>query len=305
MNKITIPYLCGATFFFLLLNARHKKSTPREHKQGVNDGLADSYIMDWLVYVVTGNHNCNVNSSLRKETSKYREGCLNASINIPFNDPATIGSFKLEISSNYHTILKRMTAFLETCIDPQKQEWLVKVLLETIILDKKIPDNQDFYIQQDLISTPKNSLLSLGSYELQPFLIGIILYILENRQDNSLGKSTLEAWGKKAGTRSERKLTNSHLGTSIQSPIAVVLVQITEPDISTESEETTVETDTNNSETIEPEILSDTEQSSETQAEKESANDSKTTIIKHQTNVVQNGNNNVNLVINGKATINL
>lgn len=57
MTDIQKSYLCGGTFFFLLLQARYNKTTSsRDYVNGEKEDKADCYVMDKLVYAVTGNN---------------------------------------------------------------------------------------------------------------------------------------------------------------------------------------------------------------------------------------------------------
>lgn len=99
-----------------------------------------------------------------------------------------------------------MDTFAADFLDPSKTAWLVRVLIDVIDQDAGISDTAHFCIQSDGTFLSKSDVLSTMHFELQPFLVGIIHYILMNRSDNISGQDTLDAWGIKVSERNERKL---------------------------------------------------------------------------------------------------
>lgn len=302
MADLHYPYLCGGTFFFLLLNARYSRTTSsRDHVAGKKEEMADRYLMDKLVYAVTGNVSYNVNSTLRKDTSNYRECKTDGTVNIPFNNPATTSAYFMAIKNKNPEILNRMTEFVDTYINKAMDEWLVRALLEIIQADE-IDDNIDFYITSDCKPTKKKDLFSLDNFELQPFLMGIMLFIMQYRTDNKSGLATLERLGTKPSSTKERKFTDTTLGTQYSKQITVTRLK---PILATDTDEKMVDEETDNSECIEAEVVDDDMPSGAASDNIKGSAQQSLTIIHHQTNVVQNGEKSVSLVNNGNLTINL
>lgn len=298
------PYLCGGTLFFLLLQARYSKTTSsRNHVNGEKEDKADRYVMDKLVYAVTGNNSYNIDSTFKKDTSKYRECQIAGSVNIPFNDPAIAASYFMAIKNKNSEILKRMTEFVDTYINPTMDEWLVRALLEVIQADD-ISDETDFYISSDGTATRKKDLFDIDSFEFQPFLMGMLLFIMQYRTDNA-GSNTLALWGTKNAANQERKFTNTTLGTQYSQPIKVSRIKpFSVDDVEeTDTEEATDNFD--NTEYIEAEVVDDDTPSGAASENTEGSTQQSITVIQHQTNVVQNGEKSVSLVNNGNLTINL
>lgn len=206
MANKKIPYLCGGTLFFLLVQAKKPRAKAREREKGISDGLQDPVMMEGLIQAITGNSSYAYPESLKKNTSQFRECRIDGSMYIPFNDPAAASSYDYEITNSYTSVLLRMNKFAEDFLDPTKADWLVRVLLDVIDQDMDISDDDHFYIHSDGTFLSKSEMLSAICLELQPFLIGVVHYILTNRRDNLAGKDTLEDWGIKASERSERKL---------------------------------------------------------------------------------------------------
>jgi len=230
MESKKIPYLCGGTLFFLLVQAKKPRTSARERKAGVKDHLSDPEMMEGLIQAITVNDTCIQGDSLKKNTSQFRECLIDGSTYIPFSDNATAKSYDYEVINNYSSALLRMQKFAGKFIDPTKAAWLVRILLD--VVEQDAGDDDWFYVQHSGLPLSKSVLLEATNIEFQPFLVGIIHYILMYRPDNRSGQATLNAWGLKE-SGSERKLNNSFsLGSSRK--VDVVWYTSTEDDTITE-----------------------------------------------------------------------
>ena len=215
MGNKKVPYLCGGTLFFLLVQAKKPRAKAREREKGISDGLKDPAMMEGLIQAITGNNTFAYVESLKKNTSQFRECRIDGSTYIPFDDPATASGYDYDVINNYDAALSRMVTFADKFLNPAKAAWLVRVLLDVIDQDADIGDEARFCVLPDGTFLSKSDVLSEMHFGLQPFLIGIIHYILMNRSDNISGQDTLDAWGIKVSERSERKLRKEFsLGTS-------------------------------------------------------------------------------------------
>lgn len=304
MTDMQKPYLCGGTFFFLLLQARYSKTTSsRDHVNGEKEDKADRYVMDKLVYAVTGTNSYNIDSTFKKDTSKYRECLIPGSVNIPFNDPSVAAAYFMAIKNKNPEILKRMTEFVDTYINPSMDEWLIRALLEVIQADN-ISDEIDFYISSDGTPSKKNDLFTVEAFEFQPFLMGILLFIMQYRTDNA-GSDTLANWGTKKSSNQERKFTNTTLGTQYSKPIKVFRIKPISADNTKDLESETITEESDETEYMEAEVVDDDTPSGAASENTEGTAQQSITVIQHQTNVIQNGEKSVSLVNNGSLTINL
>lgn len=206
MENKKIPYLCGGTLFFLLVQVKKPRAKAREREKGTADGLKDPAMMESLIKAISGSDAYAYANSLKKNTSQFRECRIDGSMYIPFNDPATARGYDYDIMNSYDAVLLRMHRFAEDFLNPAKAAWLVRVLLDVIDQDAGIGDDAHFCVQSDGTFLSKSDLLSTMHFELQPFLVGVVHYILMNRSDNISGQDTLDAWGIKVSERSERKL---------------------------------------------------------------------------------------------------
>jgi len=214
MENKKIPYLCGGTLFFLLVQAKKPRVRAREREKGISDNLSDPAMMGGLIQAVTGDASYAYKDSLKKNTSQFRECRINGSVYIPFNDPITVNGYDEAVKKSYDDVLLRMRDFANQFLDHSKSTWLVCALIDVIDNDKDIKAEDLFCVQRDASFISKSALLGLNRFEVEPFLIGVIHYILKNRSDNISGQDTLEEWGTKASEHSERKLNpNFSLGS--------------------------------------------------------------------------------------------
>ncbi|NCC15727.1 MAG: hypothetical protein EOM28_05180 [Clostridia bacterium] len=230
-NKNT-PYLCGGTFFVLLLQAKRLRRKARDKYQGGTDGLNDTDVMKGLIYVVTGQAVDPYNDSFKKNTSEYKSCKYNGGTYIPFNEVSTVSSFDNAIKSKYSDTLDRMSEFTNEYLiveNSEKREWLIKALLDVIEQDVEIKDEDLFYICSNGDTISKSALFEILSIEFEPFLIGVLHYILLNRNNNTLGRSTFESWHTRQSSHSEWNFV-SNIGCAVTRPITVFMMAVKKED---------------------------------------------------------------------------
>ncbi|MCK9437854.1 MAG: hypothetical protein M0Q12_11695 [Synergistaceae bacterium] len=137
--------------------------------------------------------------TFKENTSSYKNCRKNSSTYLPFSvDSAEVRTFDDCVRGDYATVLTRMVSFtddfLEVGTSAKKDEYLVKALVEIIRNDKDIPDDSMFYINEDDLPSTKKQLLTITAVCFQAFLVGVWHYILMNRPDNTLGRSTITNW---------------------------------------------------------------------------------------------------------------
>lgn len=300
MGNKKIPYLCGGTLFFLLVQAKKPRSKQRERKNGVKDNLKDPAMIEGLIWAITGNNAHAYADSLKKNTSQFRECHIDGSTYIPFNDPVTASTYDSSIANGYNAVLSRMIHFAEQYLDPAKALWLVRVLLDVIDQDAGIDDDAHFCVQRGGTFLSKTGVLSALHFEFQPFLVGIVHFILMNRSDNISGQDTLAAWGTKASEHTERKLKKDFsLGKD-----RTAAVEWYKPDTTVKDDNPAMPDDELNSDTefIEGEVV---EEESGTSKNCEKQEGRSVTVIQQQTNVVQYGEKSISLVNNGTINIDI
>lgn len=287
MTKENVPYLCGGILFSLLLKAIKPRTKARNKLNGGSDGLSETNIMTGLVKVVTGTTSpIPKGGTLRKSTTHFKT-CKNYSpLYIPFTDLNVIRSFEASVKQNDSDLLNRMSEFINEFLDTNRSEWLVKAIIEVILNDSEIPLNRNFTIAQGKFLS-KEELAHITEIELPIFMLSVLDFILHERKDNSKGRQTFEAWHSQKGPRSQW-IFRSDIGNFLTQKIKII----------------------SDSNPPEPEsVQSQASKSQYSTADKphERVEDPliPTTAIQHQTNIVQNGNNNLAITNNGTINIKL
>ena len=179
--------------------------------------------------------------------------------------------------------------------------------------------------------TAKKAMDSIHEVELPIFLLSVLSFILNERKDNSKSRLTFESWHTQSGSKAPWKY-KADVGTSIERSIAVkIKCEPTELEIITTNTSTSsvskapkkTATKRINDKTLAAEqaradaLGKEIENLADEMDRKESPLDDKsdsqerlkeeanTTVIQQQTNVVQNGDNNINLTNNGTINIKL
>lgn len=206
-----IPYLCMGTFFFLLIQARKPKASSSTYIKGHIDPMSDACFMNGLVGAFTGKrHEINRDSFdiIKRHTSPLKECKANGSKNwTPFNQQPDISNYRMKVQNNYSEAVEQMSEFVNEYLAENKYNWLVDALVGTIERDGLILDDDEFYIMPDGSKKTKAQMRNMELFELQPFLVGVLHYIVDKRSKTNIeGKATLETWGDKPNTTKERVL---------------------------------------------------------------------------------------------------
>lgn len=197
MTNGAYPVLCGGTFFTLILEARKARSGRKEQLYGKRDGLSESETLTGLVKVMYPEFiEPSSGRTYTTNTSDYKL-CKNNGGNLPFFEKE-IKAFNSRIKNDYKTALIQMQNFADRFIEVggsvKKDELLVKALLDLIENDQSINDNDDFYVCENGAAIKKAAIKGIVEVYLPAFLLGVWHYIVVYRQDNTVGKSTIDAW---------------------------------------------------------------------------------------------------------------
>lgn len=335
MTTYKIPHLCGGTLFDLLLESMKPRRKARNKLDGGTDGLTLPGIFAGLIYVVTGEDASSfTGETLRKCASNFKKCESGGGVYVPFTDPATISAFNSEVQRKNPDLLNRMSGFIDTYLNISKCEWLARALIETMQKDEAVSDTTMIAVDYEH-KVPVKELHTVRKLILQPFLISILNYVLQNSPDAESGKDTFLAWYSQASTRAEWKFREDNtVGDSID-PIEITcaLPDITGNSGSEASCSTEENTVTSTVEQSDDDVIAESlgsalrifaealEANKHQMAEQIRANKKKhdsqetndsssetqdssgTTIIQHQTNVIQHGQKNVNMTNNGTINI--
>ena len=204
MEQTSIPHLCGGIFFALVLQARRQRKKAKDKLKGGTDSLTDKDVFAGLTKVLTGEEISVAGRTLAKCASLYKT-CQNCTgVYVPFSDPPTVSAFDSLFKTKNPVIYNRMTEFVETYLNQEKCEWLVRVLIDTIQQDICISENVSFDIDYSQ-SLKKKDLDRTGGVILQAFLVSVLHYIVMHAPDAESGRSTFETWFTQSGNRTEWK----------------------------------------------------------------------------------------------------
>lgn len=204
------PYLCGGVFLTQLMKARKPRAGVREHYAGDSDGLSDPETMLAFIKVMSPDFTVPAGQTFKENTSSYKNCRKNSGTYLPFSaNSAEVRTFDECVRGDYAIALTRMVSFtddfLEVGTSAKKDEHLVKALVEIIRDDKDIPADTMFYINEDGLPSTKKQLLTITAVCFQAFLVGVWHHIIMNRQNNTLGRSTIINWTPTySGTRIEQ-----------------------------------------------------------------------------------------------------
>ena len=226
MANDSVPYLCGGIFFTLLLQVKYE-GTASDKVNNQYDGISDPVLMANLIKVVTGTLLDSNAGGFKKDVSKYRNCLYNGGKNAPFNQSSVISCFDYDIKNRYISALNRMIDFTDSFIlidIPGRMDWLVKSLLSIIENDSSIADSDVFYIFKNGTAVTKTEIANYRDFELQPFLLGVLHYLITKPTINKCGKPTYDAFYQNRDEHTEGKFVDGFI-SAIEHNISVINLQ--------------------------------------------------------------------------------
>ena len=204
MTNSTTPYLCGGTFLCQVLRARNPLKNATEHTKSQKDGLSERETFRRLISIYQLSKFYG-GTSLKPYTSQYKSCSSSLLKYTQFSDSDLRLNFDRAVKIGDLKILQMMSNFVKDFINvKEKGVQLVRSLLGTIRYDESILDTDEFYIEPGRMVT-KKELISMNSFTVEYFLLGVWHYIIMNRADkNENGEDTYKLWypsrGKYCGT---------------------------------------------------------------------------------------------------------
>lgn len=164
-----------------------------EKIEGKKNSVTDSEILKGLIKLVTGEEVIGADSTLKKDTSEYKKCRINGSSIITFTEPSTITTFKDKYLNHCWELVEKVSEFIDTYLSENKLNWLIKALLEIIINDNNILDEHKFLFSKEQHICKSDICSSNIEYiEIEFFIISVLVYVILNGKDNTLGKYTFE-----------------------------------------------------------------------------------------------------------------
>lgn len=194
MEKTTIPFLCGGTFFAQILRARRHRKSPAELAKGQKESLSEPELFRRLISIYHLNNDFKPEgSSLKTNASRFKQCKDNFILFIEFNDYDKRRNFKEDIQKEDSKAFSAMVQFVWDFIDESAYKQLVRNLLGLIQEDSSIPTNEKFFIWPKWVE--KKSLITRTEINLPDLLLGIWHYIAINRSNENIkGADTYHSW---------------------------------------------------------------------------------------------------------------
>ncbi len=192
-----LPKLCGPTFFSLIV-ANKKKD------------ISDPSLMQNFLSIFQNTYKPD-ESTVKSTTSQYRNCNLTGSSSwIEFHNTNYINKINHEYETEYYVLLKNINTFLiDNIIDKASIILLGKQILELIINDDSISNEQVFKIKSNKEEISKSELLNLNRYKIDSLFLGVWMYILNNRKDDSIGKKTIDNWFESKGSYTRKEFVSN------------------------------------------------------------------------------------------------
>lgn len=197
--------LAGCSFFGLILKAV-KDGYSKKNSYG-SASIKESEVLVRLIRVFYPEYPDHDDNTQSNYTSVYKSGKNVTGDILPFTNSRLTGAFDVLVTENYPEALKRMTDFVNTTLNIDSDTiciWLIKALYELLENDETT-DGDFFHVTMDGQLMRKDTILNQKQVYFPSFLLGIWHFIVCNRPDNSVGKSTIEAWYAKASKEIKAK----------------------------------------------------------------------------------------------------
>lgn len=194
MSETFIPYLCGGTFFTLLLDARKPTISRRERTKGKSDVIHEQDILKALIRFVHPSVPIEASSSFKTYTSRFKNCKGDIGEELKFKDPAIKENFKKRMKEKYPMLRKEAVEFCIKYIDEEKNVQLVKQMIELIRDDNSIKENIYFQVDEKGKKVPKSELPKIKDFSLPNFLLSVWFFIVTEHNDNGKGRDTVEKW---------------------------------------------------------------------------------------------------------------
>lgn len=279
MENKTIPYLCGGTFFTLLLKARKATKSPNELVKGQKESLSEQNLLMRLISIYRSTDFYQGGDTPKTYTSDFKRCKKNIEYFIGFDDSDRSRTFHEDIQREDSNAFPAMKALISDSLDDSLYETLVRNLLGLVKEDHSIPDNEKFFIPPKEIT--KQELIKCSAVNLPSLLLGIWDFIANKRSDmNRQGEATYASWYPDKG-----KVYKGKVGDSIKQRLNITLDF---PSTPSKSNSTYSQDESQNQEYAEVHESNDSSNNEEKSC-------SKTQIIQNATIVNQNGEKNIHI----------
>lgn len=193
MEKKTIPFLCGGTFFTQILRARKPRKSSAELTKGKKESLSEPEVFRRLISIYQLTDFFSPNSTLKSNTSHFKQCQKNLCSFIEFNDYDKQRDFATDIKEKDSKAFSAMVQFIHDFIDESRYEQLARNLFGLIQEDSSIPPDTEFFIWPGWIE--KQNLIAQTEINLPDLLLGLLYFIATKRaSENIKGADTYRSW---------------------------------------------------------------------------------------------------------------
>lgn len=220
MTSEKIPYLSGGIFFNLLIESTKQKINARTKLNGDKDLYSDTNLMGALVTLTIGDIYTPSGDTFKKNTSDYKRCKISKSTFLDFDNTVKLSLFHDSVISKDPAVHQHMKNLVDNFLSEARHQWLVRALIETIVEDSTIPIDTGFDVGGEKV-IKKEQLNEVAQINIDYFLANVWDYILQNKKDNTLGRSTFEIWYKQYSKNGVWSFCNESLGSTITQPITI------------------------------------------------------------------------------------
>lgn len=184
------PRLCGGTFVRILL--RHGK-----FHRSMGARASTMFFTDLTRLLDSEYKPSDSDDAFRRYIHLYQDCKIKSSYFASARGKSLKLAFDKIIRQNYDDALFNMNAFVARHLDnlpTNSKRRLIYLLVKLIEADKSIRNDEQFYVQNLGGYLTKNEIISSRRFSLQPFLLGILHYIVIHRPDNLVGRETCLLW---------------------------------------------------------------------------------------------------------------
>jgi hypothetical protein len=229
-GSTTQYFLCGGTFFTLLLQSMKK---PVTEKFGMKREFTEPQVLRDLIKIHYPDFKIDKSTdSFDKTASNYQACKISRSTVIPLNNATIRNAFTSRMKTDYLSCVKQMQKLIDDYFLEDSTGYirigLIKQLLELISIDHTVSDTALFYVLQNGKPVTKADMLQQNVFCLPAFLLGIWHYVTTNDIDNRKGEDTISEWYKKADKPNTKGEFISRIGESIEREIKLLPFQTDE-----------------------------------------------------------------------------
>lgn len=191
-------YYFSGGVFFSLINAIRGNSRRTNNPSNDKIKLSNNELMLGFYELFTGKTlsiDTYSSSSFSVQVSKYINCNANSAGEVPFANTNVVDGLIREVENCYNVPLLRTINFIDSFLadDDQKRIQFIKNVMQILRDDKSIQNGDKFYVKRNGEPIRKNEVLKMRTIEFDPFVLGILHYVLKTHKNNTKGKSLIDA----------------------------------------------------------------------------------------------------------------